>query len=241
MKEKSLKNKIITWGLIGISSLTGLFNVGCGPGVNDRMRNYKTFYNTDLDKLSLCNCKYPNGYYTDRGPLGYMLNVDVTQIYENETDPANLEVMKEKCKEGIIAYGEVPNENFVEQGKNMYRKFNAPIFNRAYSPSTNLLFFNKQDFPERYAVSIDTLKAARLNDQTNEWEYDAFMTKWARSNQEVFKAVDELKASQVARYQNNNQNTQISEDPADSPELKEMRGRVGGNLATVGLLGVLAN
>jgi len=234
--KMSLRNKIVTGVAVGLTAFGSLFNGGCGPNRESRLETYKELYSkTDSGKLELCNCNYIIGTYSLRGPIGDILRIDMYNEYSQETNPENLKYMDEMCKQGIISYGETPTENLREQGKGILQKIKSPIVNLYYDGQ--FLFFTKSGYPARFTVQLNNLTAYE-HIKDDKWIYSPMMTKWAREGQAVYAAIDQMKAQEQAR---NNQNNKLSQAERDANVIDDMKGRFGGNMATMGLLQAIAD
>lgn len=224
--KQTLKQKFLTGVIVGVAGFISLINGGCGPSPETRLNIDKRVARTDLGKLELCNCKYVTGFSTD----GSLIDGWRTYpLYEEETNLKNLEFMKEMCKQGIMNYGENLKENFREQGEGMYKKLTAPMTNLDYNG--NFLFFSKKGYPDRFAVQLNNLTIYEHIKDDN-WRYSEGMTKWAREGQNIYAAIDNMKAQEQVR---NNQAGR------DSRVVDDMTSGFGANMATQGLLKAIAD
>ena len=149
----------------------------------------------------------------------------------DDPDPQNQEYLDNICKQAIKEDNVISNENFREQGTKLWALKIAPMTNLDYTG--NFLFFSKQHYPDRYVVKLDTLTAYE-HIKDNEWKPSRFMTQWVRNGKDIYAAIDKMKAQANA----NNQNTNQADRNANV--MDDIKGRVGGNLATIGILEALS-
>ena len=96
-----------------------------------------------------------------------------------------------------------------------------------------VVYFSKQDYPDRYVVALDTLNAAKLysNGNNNEWKHDKLMTFYANWSAGGF-------SNTINRFTQANQKNNQADRNADI--MDDMTGRVGGFMATQGLINFLS-
>jgi len=207
----TIKQKIGALGAIGIITLGTLFNSGCASP-KTRLEGYRKdvieFEKKGLDKLFFC-----------------------VGEFSKDSDPNNQEYLDRRCKECIRNNGEIPTDNFREQGEKLYYIKMTPMTNLYYDGQ--FLYFSKKWYPDRFAVKVDTLTTYEYMGG-NEWKYSECMTRWARTGRDVYAAIDQMKAQPNANNTNNNQRER------NSKIMDGIKERVGADLATMGLLEALS-
>lgn len=231
----SLRQKIVTGiVLVGIG-LVGLLNNGCLPSTEKRLKTYSSTAETNLGKLELCGCMYISEY---------VYNWDIfnggtyTPMYLKEKNPENQRFRDEMCKQGIVNSGETPGNNFREQGARIFQRIKAPMTNVLYDG--RFVFFSKGNYPQRFAVKLDTLTVYE-HIKDDDWKYNELMTDWARKGQDVYAAIDKMKAQESAMRAQENVIARKSQAERDADVVDGIKTRVGTNLATMGLLKAIAD